>query len=185
MKTENIHHFFLPADFTILGGDFNCYERDLDKFGGNVSLAPYLTDFRSSLHFIDAWCKLHPRSRDVSWFNSNFSVGSRLDKFFVSRNLRNNIVSSSIFQCSLSDHDFVNLHVRLDNVIHHGPGLWKFNSSLLQVSAFCDLVKSRIVDLSRAIDLFSDIKDWWEFFKSSLRAEILAFSKDALPENVY
>ena len=175
---ENIHHFFLPDDFTILGGDFNCYERDLDKFGGNVSLAQYLTDFRSSLHFIDAWRKLHPRSRDVSWFNSNFSVGSRLDKFFVSRNLRNNIISSSIFPCCLSDHDFVNLHVRFDNIIHRGPGLWKFNSSLLQDSAFCDLVKSRIVDLSSVADLFSDIKDWWEFFRSSLPAEIIAFSKD-------
>ena len=39
---------------------------------------PGMTDFRSSLHFIDASCKLHPRSRDVSWFNSNFSLGSAL-----------------------------------------------------------------------------------------------------------
>ena len=32
----------------IIGGDFNCYEHEFDKFGGNVSIANYLTEFRSA-----------------------------------------------------------------------------------------------------------------------------------------
>jgi len=36
---ENLHEYFLPADAVIIGGDFNCTESTLDKFGGpQVSL---------------------------------------------------------------------------------------------------------------------------------------------------
>ena len=78
---ESLHEFFLPADGIVIAGDFNCCERDLDKFGGTFSPAKYLSDFRSTFNFVDAFRKLHPQSREVSWFNSDFSIGSRLDKF--------------------------------------------------------------------------------------------------------
>ena len=82
---DSLHEFFFPADFLVIGGDFNCYGQEMDKLGGNISIADYLTDFRSSLGLIDCWRKLHPRSRELTWFNSDFSIGSRLDKFFVSK----------------------------------------------------------------------------------------------------
>ena len=78
---ENLHEFFLPADAIILGSDF---EHEFDKFGGNVSIAKYLSDFRAAFSFTDIWHKLHLRSCDVSWYNSNFTVGSCLNKFFMS-----------------------------------------------------------------------------------------------------
>ena len=40
---KELHEF--SADFTFSAGDFNSYERDIDKFGGNISLATYLSDF--------------------------------------------------------------------------------------------------------------------------------------------
>lgn len=33
---ENFYDFFFLVDYYIIGGDFNCYESDLDKFGSNV-----------------------------------------------------------------------------------------------------------------------------------------------------
>ena len=59
-----------------------------------------------------------------------------------------------------------------------GPGLWKFNNSLLQDSDFCSFVSNRISDLSDCIGLFPSVKDWWDFFKRCLRSEIVSFSKD-------
>ena len=44
-------NFFLPADGVIVAGDFNCYDRDLDKFGGVFSPAKCLSDFRSTFNF--------------------------------------------------------------------------------------------------------------------------------------
>ena len=49
---DSLHEFFLPADF-LVGGDFNCYEHEMDKLGDNISIADYLTDFRSSFGLID------------------------------------------------------------------------------------------------------------------------------------
>ena len=175
---ENLHEFFLPVDRRIIGGDFNCYERDLDKFGGNFSPSNFLSDFRSVFNFSDIWRKLHPRSRDVSWFNSDFTIGSRLDKFFVSQNIISSVVSCSIFPCSFSDHDFVDLHFNFVDEFARGPGLWKFNNSLLLDSDFCDYIAIRIDDLAFCSGSFASVKDWWDFFKESLRAEILYFSKE-------
>ena len=175
---NHLHEFFIPADFTILGGDFNCYERESDKFGGNVSPARYLSDFRSAFNLVDIWRKLHPQSREVSWFNPDFSIGTRLDKFFVTRNLVDSVSSCSITPCCFSDHDFVDLHFNLDNNSQHSPGLWKFNTSLLMDKDFCTLITERILDLANCIDLFSSVKEWWDFLKSSLQAEIVAFSRE-------
>lgn len=175
---ENLHDFFLPADAIIVGGDFNCYERDLDKFGGNISLAQYLTDFRSAFSFTDIWRALHPRSREVSWFNSNFTVGSRLDKFFVSRNIVDMISSCAFSPCCFSDHDFLHFHANFDNAIPRGPGLWKFNNSLLADSVFCDFISQRISDLSSCASRFTSVKIWWDFFKESLKQDIICFAKN-------
>ena len=123
---ENLHAFFLPADATIIGGDFNCYEHDLDKFGGNVSIAGYLAEFRSTFLFTDIWQKLNPRSCQMSRFNSNHTIGARLDKFFVSRNIASMTTLCEIVPCVFSDHDFVHLHVRFTQDFQRGPGLWKF-----------------------------------------------------------
>ena len=46
--------FFFPADFWEIGGDFNCYEHKMDKLGGNISIADYLTDFRSSFGLVSS-----------------------------------------------------------------------------------------------------------------------------------
>ena len=76
---DSLHEFFFPADFLVIGGDFNCYEHEMDKLGGNIWIADYLTDFCSSFGLIDCWRKLHPRARELTWFSSDFSIGSHLD----------------------------------------------------------------------------------------------------------
>ena len=35
---ETLHEIFFPADFSIIGGDFNCYEYDSDKFAAHFPL---------------------------------------------------------------------------------------------------------------------------------------------------
>lgn len=58
--------FFILADFLILGSDFNCYESDLDKFGGNISTASYLSDFQPSFKLVDIWHKNYCKHREMS-----------------------------------------------------------------------------------------------------------------------
>ena len=58
-----------------------------------------------------------------------------------------------------------------------GPGLWKFNNSLLADSIFCDFISARTSDLSNCISHFDSLKNWWDFFKESLKQDI-SFAKN-------
>ena len=173
----NLHEFFLPSDAIVIAGDFNCYEYQTDKTGGNLSCAKYLANFRSTFHLIDAWHRLNPRSRQCTWFNSDFSIGSRLDKIFVSQSLFSFVSKCEIKPFCLSDHDIVYLTLRLDDLRPRGPGIWKFNNSLLQDTNFTEYISNRMNALIEGIEHFPSVKLWWDFFKNSLKAEIISFSR--------
>jgi len=68
---QTIHECCFPADAIIFAGNFNCYEYKFDELGDNFSPVKYLSDFRKSLNLIDAWRKLHPRSRGVGLYKSS------------------------------------------------------------------------------------------------------------------
>ena len=104
---RRLHEYFLSSDVLIIAGDYNCYDHNLDKFGGNFVPAKCLTDFCSVFSLIDVWRRLRPRLCQCTWCNSDFSIGSRLDYFFVSTNVMPSVVSCEISPCVFSDHDFI------------------------------------------------------------------------------
>ena len=179
----DLHHFFIPADGLILGGDFNCYESDLDKFGGNVSLASYFSEFHSAFNLVDIWHKQHRRQREMSWFNSDLTIGSRMDKYLLSSKLVDLAGACDITPCCFSDHDYVNLVIDFSNSTPRGPGIWKFNNSLLSDEIFCNYLSDCIADLSSCLSSFGSVKLWWDFFKSSLRADVISFAKSKRRES--
>ena len=82
----------------------------------------------------------HPREKQFTWFNSNLSIASRLDSFLISRLLCEQVTTCQIYPCVYSNHDFVFLDLNLQGAFRHGPGVWKFNNSLLQDEGFCSLI---------------------------------------------
>ena len=102
----------------------------------------------------------------------------RLDKFFISEKLINYVTNCEISPCCLSDHDYVNLSFDFEHLIPRGPGIWKFNNSLLDDESFCEYVMSRITDLSLCKTFFDSVKTWWDFFKESLRNDIITFARE-------
>ena len=71
----------------IIRGAFNCYDNAIGKFGGNVSIHKEYETLKNEFALVDVWRNLHPASREFTWFTSSQSIGSRLDKFFISRDL--------------------------------------------------------------------------------------------------
>lgn len=174
---ENLHTFLFPADNIVIGGDFNCYDHNLDKFGGNISIATCLSELRSGLKLVDVWRRVHRNESEMSWWNADLTIGSRLDKFYTSKGLTNLVQRCDISPCVLSDHDYVNLVFDFQRCIPRGPGIWKFNSSLLADELFCDFVSERSSDLSACRFSFDSIKDWWDFFKESLKSDIISYAR--------
>jgi len=173
---EKLHDFFIPADNCIIGREFNCYDNELDKFGGNVSLAKYLSEFRSTFSFVDIWRKWHLRSREMSWFNADLSNGSHLDKFFISAGFVDLVEKCEIFPCCVSDLDFVSLCLDFKDLAPWGLGVWKMNNSLLEDDNFCQYISAQISDLASCKASFDSVKSWWDFFKSALKNDIIFFA---------
>ena len=123
----NVINIYAPAALTerkiFFEGDYNCYDSELDKFGGNASLAKYLAYFKTSLRLVDIWRKSHPRSREMSWFNADYSIGSRLDRFCISPGLVKLSEKCEISPCCVSDHDFVSLCLDFNALAPRGPGM--------------------------------------------------------------
>ena len=94
----------------------------------------------------------------MSWFNSDLSIGSRIDKFFISSSLVDFAFGCEIMPCCLSDHDFVRLYLDFKDLIPRGPGIWKFNNSLLENERFFQFVVDRILDLLLSKSSFDSVK---------------------------
>ena len=122
---DSLHDFFFSSAALIIGGDFNCYDKALDKFGGNFSVHKDYDGLKTTFRLLDVWHRLHPTSREFTWFNSDMSIGSRLDKFLISKDLFQPSFLCDIIPCPLSDHDFVSFVFDIPESIKHGPGVWK------------------------------------------------------------
>ena len=161
---ETIHEFFFPCSSLIVGGDFNCYESTSDKFGGNVSIHSEYVDLKSDFRLVDVWRKRNPKARKFTWFNANFSFGSHLDKFLITKDLLPSVEKCDILPCPFSDHDCVLLAFDVPEGIKYGPGVWKLNNSLLDDEDFCDLIRKAISDhILVQSRYFDSICDWGSF----------------------
>ena len=149
----------------------------MDKFGGNVSLSSDLSSFKSCFNLIDAWRSKHPRVSQCSWFNSDMSIGSRLDSFLVVRELISSLVSCKISPCVFSDHDYVTLDVDLSQVFDFGSGVWKFNNSLLEDWVYCTLITDLIDQHLGFKHVFISVKNFWESLKEFIRNQTISFCK--------
>ena len=175
---DELHEYFLPGSAIVVGGDFNSYDNPLDKFGGNASIHKEYDSLKNDFSFVDVWRKLHPNKREFTWFNSSLSLGSRLDKFLISKGLFSSESKCEIFPCSVSDHDFVSFAFDIPDSIKHGPGVWSFNNSLLNDKVFCDRIQKLIEDHVSFSSCFPSIQDWWEFLKESIKEESIYFSRN-------
>lgn len=137
-----------------------------------MSLLPNSYVFKSTFSLVDIWRKRHPRVCEMSWFNSDLSIGSRIDKFFISSSLVDFAFGCEIMPCCLSDHDFVHLSLNFADFNVRGPGVWKFNNSFLDDDVFCNYISDRILDLSLCKSSFDSVKSWWGFFKCPLKNDI-------------
>ena len=110
-----------------------------------------------------------------SWFNFDLTIGSRLDSFLVTRNLLNSLLSCEISPCTFLDHEFVTSDVDLSHVFELGPGIWKFNNSLLEDCLYCTLVTDLIHQHLSFKHVFVSVKDFWESLKEVIRNSTINF----------
>ena len=96
----------------ILGSDFKCVtDVDLDRshtVSKTDSSINKLRNILNNFQLKDIW-RQHKTDKKEYTFYSNVGTGSRLDKFYLTKDLTPNVIESKIQYFAHSDHDKVNI----------------------------------------------------------------------------
>jgi exonuclease III len=106
---SNIQQYLVCNKPVIWAGDFNCVENIfLDKEGGSDAYgdqgAAILTECKRDFNLIEAFRALYPDKKEYSWFSDGKDIKGRLDRFYLSKNLLEHIISVHHDKFNISDH---------------------------------------------------------------------------------
>ena len=123
------------TDNVIIGGDFNfVINPEIDSFNysreNNINAKQTFLSSCRTHDLVDVWRLKNPDRREYTWLRPTPLKGGRLDMFFASQHLLQRCIDIKITPGYKSDHNMVMLSVGSDTR-KRGPGLWKFNDSLL------------------------------------------------------
>ena len=175
---------------TFVCGDFNSVlDSDLDRLrrasytGAASSRAqdsrPVLQSLLSHTETYPLWRTLHPSQTAYSWTHASGTFASRIDMVWAPSCLEQSIRECEYHPSFLSDHQYLLVKFVLDDHISNGPGVWKFNTSLLDDANYCSLVASfwSFWQSYYSAESFSSILDWWDQGKFYLREVTRSYSR--------
>ena len=124
----------------IICGDWNLVQdQTLDTHNylhvNNPRARQRVNNMKNDLDLCDPWRIKYPMKRYYTWRQPNPFKQGRLDFFLVSSELLSLVHKSDILSGYRTDHSLVRLSLNL-NQIKRGPGIWKFNNSLLKDECF-------------------------------------------------
>ena len=173
MKILQDHLSPFENDNLLVGGDFNLYlDPKLDKLdtmtnkNDNHEYRSNLISLLDTMDLSDAWRNLYPLSRHYTWHSRGKS--SRLDYFFISEHLLNELTCYKILPGLFSDHSI--LEIKLGNLnVARGRGFWKFNANLLHDPDYVKKVKNIIQECRIEFSPLEDKGLVWEITKLKIR----------------
>ena len=167
----------------IVAGDFNCVESiKLDTlahaYSSQVEVGcRELIDVCTSFNLYDSWRELHRLDRTFTWRNKTSTIASRLDRFYIPKQLSSNI---DFINCPYSDHDLVSATLDIKNCVitkNCGKSYWKLNVSILEEDNF-------IENFIKTYHLWKTLKPayknafhWWESVKRRIKEFCVEYSK--------
>ena len=169
----------------VIGGDFNLTMNPaVDRADGvrnNYKSLEILNEFICENNMCDVWRTRNPNKRSYTWYkrsNRDHRLASRLDFFLVNAGVANKTKQTNITSSSKSDHCMITLEI-IDNELRRGPGVWKFNDSLLKDVNFVQKMSQEIED-NKSKCQHSKLSDTekWEYVKSKCRKFSQSFTRD-------
>ena len=173
----------------ILGGDFNfIMDPNLDKIGGNLSKGTIGSKtfkvLAEKFSLIDTFRHLFPKQKAVTWSSSNVGtgnntvnydiIGTRIDRFYISRLICTSVTSFETLPCTFSDHNFIQINLATNSGINIGKSYWKFNEDLLEDDNFLRAFEYFWKLISRTDNI---TLDWWDYIKEQIKLFNIDYSK--------
>ena len=165
----------------LLGGDFNVtLDPALDCLGGNLSLkesVKFLEDIMMENDLVDIWRIRNPDNKRFTWRQKNPIIQRRLDYWFISDMLQEDVVRCEIITSIKTDHLAIILEIDSLNDQQRGPSFWKFNNSLLEDPLFVQSLREKFPNSLQEINFCDDIRVKWDWMKYKIRQDSITYSK--------
>ena len=165
----------------IIGGDWNCTLSKKDKIGGAPwKLASYRNLILTTMEMfdlVDIQRMRHPKLRKFTYESKSLKLKSRIDFFLIAKNLSGDVKNSEIYHAIAPDHDAIYISFSRSNKSPRGPGLWKFNNTLLNDIQYVSTVRDTYAQACSYYSHVSDKRLFWELMKMEIRSVTISFSK--------
>ena len=129
------------------------------------------------LELIDVFRKQYSSKLCFSHESKALKVSSRIDFFLVARPLTNWVLNIETKASNAPDHKAIKLTLKLLEE-KRGPGLWKFNNSLVEDEEYVKLIKENYPIIGERYRELEDKRLRWELIKMEIRGLTIAYSKN-------
>ena len=128
----------------IVGGDWNCTLSKKDKIGGAKwkpsSYCDLTLTTMEMFDLVDIRRMRHPKLRKFTYESKSLKLKYRIDFFLVAKHLIGQVKNSEIYPSIAPDHDAIYISLSWSCNPPRGPGLWKFNNTLLKDTQYVSAV---------------------------------------------
>ena len=126
------------------------------------------------------WRNFHPNVKDYTWSKSNPFIARRLDYILCNTFANSKITRGEHLLLAGSDHKAVTVTIQMSNFVK-GPGIWRFNDSLLKDQTYIDTVNALIDQLQSDLSIKDPILKW-ELIKAEVKSLTIQFSTQKKPK---
>ena len=190
----------VDVEHIIIGGDLNfVMNPQKDCFGytreHNVNARNAFASICDKYNLLDIWRMRNVEKEQYTWMRNTPRQGARLDMFFISEHLSSLCFDTKIYPGYRTDHSIISISMCVGES-ERGPGLWKFNESLLSDEHYIATIDrciertieqyalpiyspSFLFDPCNYKDINFQIKDdlFYETLLMMIRGETIKFSK--------
>ena len=182
---DNLYKYMNTAsekdyEAVIICGDFNSViNNSIDIISGaphDASEIKLFQTFMNNFDLCDTWRMFNPKTKDFTWHRQNPFIARRLDYILSQIVNKSEITKVEHMFIPCSDHKAIIVELKTEH-FKRGPGIWKFNNSLLNDKLF-------INDINILIDTFllenthkaPTLK--WELLKNEIKSKTIQYCNE-------
>ena len=164
----------------LIGGDWNISLQAIDKKGGSpwkpTASREQLVTMMEELDLVDVFRAKNPNKKSYTYESKALKLCLRLDFFLLPQHLIHLVEQIETLVSNAPDHRAVKLKFKCSNN-RRGPGLWKFNNSLLDDEGYVNLIRESYPSISEKYARQEDKRLKWELVKMELRGLTIPYAK--------
>ena len=163
----------------IIGGDWNISLQAIDKKGGNpwkpTVSRDLLMTMMKEFDLVDVYREKNPTNKSYTYESKALKLCSRIDFFLIPQHQISWVEQIETVVSNAPDHKAVKLKLNGSNN-KRGPGLWKFNNSLLDDEDYVTLIRENYSPISEKYSGQEHKRLKWELVKMELRGLTIPYA---------